>query len=538
MRGQRRQLETHFVTELQNELATSRSERRDTPSMTHKHLLLILDGFGIAEDPSVSAVDAANKPFLNDLFATYPHSTLEASGRAVGLPVGQMGNSEVGHMNLGAGRVVYQDITRIDAAIEDGTFLTTEALVAAIEWAKRPGAQLHLIGLVSDGGVHSHVAHIEALLRLASENELAGDAVVLHAFTDGRDTDPEGGAAYVRQLEAVMEETGTGVVGSVVGRYWAMDRDRRWERTEKAYRLLTEGVGESYLDAAAFLDVSYANGITDEFVEPGALRAGEGTRIQDGDAVVFFNFRSDRGRQLTQAFTSPGFDGFDRGRQLDLHYVTFTPYSAEFYLPVAFPKQNLSDTLGEVISKAGLTQVRAAETEKYPHVTFFFNGGREVQFEGEDRILVPSPKVPTYDLQPEMSAPELASRVALAIQEDAPDLIVLNFANPDMVGHTGVFEAAVAAVEAADAGAKVVVEAALAAGYTVEVIADHGNADKMRNPDGSPNTAHTTALVPHLIAREGFDGPIRPGKLGDVAPTILHLMGLDAPEAMTGNVLV
>ena len=506
--------------------------------MPNKHLLLILDGYGIADDPSVSAVDAARKPFLDDLFARYPHSTLEASGRAVGLPAGQMGNSEVGHMNLGAGRVVYQDITRIDTAIEDGTFLTTPALVAAVQWAQRPHAQLHLIGLVSDGGVHSHVAHIEALLRLASEQGLTGDDVVLHAFTDGRDTDPEGGAGYIRQLEAVMEETGVGTVGSVVGRYWAMDRDRRWERTEKAYRLLTDGTGESYLDAAAFLEASYAAGVTDEFVEPGALRAGEGTRIEAGDAVVFFNFRSDRGRQLTQAFTAPDFDGFDRGRPLDLHFVTFTPYSADFSLPIAFPKQNLSDTLGEVISNAGLTQVRAAETEKYPHVTFFFNGGREVQFAGEDRILVPSPKVPTYDLQPEMSAPELAHRVALAIQEDAPDLIVLNFANPDMVGHTGVFEAAVAAVEAADAGARVVVEAALAAGYTVEVIADHGNADKMRNPDGSPNTAHTTALVPHLIARTGFDGPIRPGKLGDVAPTILRMMGLGAPEGMTGDPLV
>ncbi|MEO0560154.1 MAG: 2,3-bisphosphoglycerate-independent phosphoglycerate mutase [Bacteroidota bacterium] len=391
---------------------------------------------------------------------------------------------------------------------------------------------------MSDGGVHSHISHVEALLRMASDCGLTGDAVVLHAFTDGRDTDPEGGADYVRQLEGVMEETGVGIVGSVVGRYWAMDRDKRWERTEKAYRLLTEGVGESYRDAPAYLEASYASGTTDEFVAPGVWHEGEGTRIEDGDAVVFFNFRSDRGRQLTQAFTDPAFDGFGRGRQLDLHYVTFTPYSADFDFPVAFPKQNLSDTLGEVISKAGFTQLRAAETEKYPHVTFFFNGGREVQFEGEDRILVPSPKVPTYDLQPEMSAPELADRVALAIHEEAPDLVVLNFANPDMVGHTGVFEAAVAAVEAADAGARVVVEAALAAGYTVEIIADHGNADKMRNPDGSPNTAHTTALVPHLIARDGFDGPIRPGKLGDIAPTLLHLMGVAAPDAMTGAVLV
>ena len=505
--------------------------------MPSKHLLLILDGYGIASDPSVSAVDAAETPFLDALFARYPHSTLEASGRAVGLPVGQMGNSEVGHMNLGAGRVVYQDITRIDEAIETGAFAETEAIVQAIGHAEASGQQLHLMGLVSDGGVHAHVAHVEALLRLAADHGLAGDRVVLHAFTDGRDTDPQGGADYLRQLEAVMDELGTGVIGSVVGRYWAMDRDTRWERTEKAYRLLTEG-GTAYTDAAAFLESSYADGVTDEFVEPGALGGGQGTRIADGDAVVFFNFRSDRGRQLTQAFTVPGFDGFSPRDLLDLRYVTFTPYSAEFDVPVAFPKQNLSDTLGEVVAREGLTQVRAAETEKYPHVTFFFNGGREVQFEGEERILVPSPKVPTYDLQPEMSAPELADRVADAIRTRQPDLVVLNFANPDMVGHTGVFEAAVRAVEATDAGARVVVMAALEAGYTVEVIADHGNADKMRNSDGSPNTAHTTALVPHLIAREGFDGPIRPGKLGDIAPTILHLMGLPQPDAMTGTSLV
>ena len=505
--------------------------------MPRKHLLLILDGYGIAEDPSVSAVDAARTPFLDGLFADSPHSTLEASGRAVGLPTGQMGNSEVGHMNLGAGRVVYQDITRIDQAIEDGSFVETEAIAAAVAHATTGGTRLHLMGLVSDGGVHSHVAHVEALVRLAASKGVTGDGLVLHAFTDGRDTDPQGGAGYLRRLQDVLDETGTGVIGSVVGRYWAMDRDNRWERTQKAYRLLAEG-GAGYDDAPSFLEASYAAGVTDEFVEPGALRGGGGTRIAAGDAVVFFNFRSDRGRQLTRAFTAPDFSGFDRGERLDLWYVTFTPYSADFDLPVAFPKQNLTDTLGEVISRAGLTQVRAAETEKYPHVTFFFNGGQEVQFEGEERILVPSPKVATYDLQPEMSAPELADRVAAAIRDRAPDLVVLNFANPDMVGHTGVFEAAVAAVEATDSAARVVVEAALEAGYTVEVIADHGNADRMRNPDGSPNTAHTTALVPHIILRDGFHGPIEPGKLGDVAPTVLHLMGVEAPDAMTGRSLV
>ena len=327
------------------------------------------------------------------------------------------------------------------------------------------------------------------------------------------------------------------MIGSVVGRYFAMDRDQRWERTETAYRLLTDGVGESFSDPVAFLEASYAGGTTDEFVEPGVLGDGAGTRIADGDAVVFFNFRSDRGRQLTRAFREADFSGFERTPP-DVAYVTMTRYSAEFDVPVAFDKDNLPATLGEVIANAGLTQLRAAETEKYPHVTFFFNGGREVQYAGESRILAQSPKVATYDLQPEMSAPELAARVAEAIRTEAPDLIVLNFANPDMVGHTGVFDAAVAAVEAVDAAARVVVEAAREAGYTVEVLADHGNADKMRNPDGSPHTAHTTALVPHTIVRDGFDGPIRPGALGDVAPTILALMGVPQPPEMTGTPLV
>ena len=513
--------------------------------MPHKHLLLILDGYGLAEDPSVSAIAAADTPFLDDLFARAPHSTLEASGRAVGLPPGQMGNSEVGHTNLGAGRVVDQDITRIDKAVEDGSLRENAALRAAVQHAQASESTLHLLGLVSTGGVHSHLGHLLALLDLAEREGLPPGRVVVHAFTDGRDTDPQAGAGYVRQIQDGIAAVGVGVVGSVVGRYWAMDRDKRWERTERAYRLLTEGEGTPYADPVAYLERSYADGVTDEFVEPGVLAdeggsatGGAGTRVTDGDAVVYFNFRSDRGRQLTQALTAPAFDGFDRGRRLDLHVTTMTPYSADFGVPVAFAKADLADTLGEVVSRAGLTQLRAAETEKYPHVTFFFNGGREVQFEGESRVLVPSPKVATYDLQPEMSAPELADRVAAAIRDEAPDLVVMNVANPDMVGHTGVFEAAVAAVEATDAAAHVVVEAAVERGYTVQVIADHGNADKMRNADGSPNTAHTTALVPHLILRPGFDGPIRPGTLGDVAPTILDLMGVPAPPAMTGASLV
>ncbi len=513
------------------------------------HLLPILDGYGVADDPSVSAVDAADTPFLDGLFARYPHGTLDASGRAVGLPVGQMGNSEVGHMNLGAGRVVNQDITRIDLAIEDGTFFDTPVLVDAARRARDSGGQFHLMGLLSDGGVHSHIAHVEALLELAQRQGVPAERVAVHAFTDGRDTDPHGGARYVRRLEATMARLGTdgapfGRVASVVGRYWAMDRDRRWERTEKAYRLLTEGVGEPFTDAAAFLEASYAAGVTDEFVEPGV--AVGAPVFADGDSVVFFNFRSDRGRQLVEALTSPGsesgassaFDGFRRSVRPAIHLVTLTSYSHAFSVPVAFAKADLTDTLGDVVSRAGLTQLRAAETEKYPHVTFFFNGGREEPGPGEARILVPSPKVATYDLQPEMSAPELAARVAEAIHADRPDLVVLNFANPDMVGHTGVFAAAVKACEAADAGARVVVEAALAEGYSVEILADHGNADKMRNPDGTPNTAHTTVVVPHLIIAPGVDGPVRHGVLGDVAPTILALMGLAQPAAMTGTPLV
>lgn len=502
------------------------------------HLLLILDGYGLADDPSVSAIAAARTPFLDRLFAQYPHSTLEASGLAVGLPVGLMGNSEVGHTNLGAGRVVYQDLTRIDRDIATGDFFRNGALLAACRHARSRERRLHLMGLVSDGGVHSHIAHAEALLELAAREGLRGAQTLVHAFTDGRDTDPHGGADYVRRLEASAARIGAGRVASVVGRYWAMDRDRRWERTERAYRLLVHGEGTPFDDPAAYLEASYANGVTDEFVEPGVLAEGH-TRLEDGDAVVFFNFRADRARQLTQALTDPAFEGFARGHVPALHLVAFTPYGDAFEgVPVAFPKTDLTETLGEVVSRAGRTQLRAAETEKYPHVTFFFNGGREVQFEGERRILVPSPKVPTYDLQPEMSAPELAARVAAALRApDRPDLAVVNIANPDMVGHTGVFEAAVRAVEATDRAAEAIVSAALEAGYTVQIIADHGNADRMRNPDGSPHTAHTTALVPHLVIAPGVEA-VRPGILGDVAPTVLRLMGLPQPAAMTGTPLV
>ena len=507
-----------------------------------RHILIILDGYGIAEDPSVSAIAAAETPFLDSLFERYPHATLQASGLAVGLPEGQMGNSEVGHMNLGAGRVVYQEITRIDKAIEDGDFFENDALVAAARHAREHDAKLHLLGLLSDGGVHSSNEHLYALLDLARREGLGRDQVVVHAFTDGRDTDPNGGRGYVEALEAKMDEVGVGRVATVVGRYYAMDRDNRWERTERAYRLLTEGQGEAFDSAAEAIQASYDDDVTDEFITPRRIDYAEGrsTTVDDGDAVVFFNFRSDRARQLTRAFTKDDFDGFTRDA-LDLHYVTFTPYDAEFDVPVAFDKVNLTNTLGEVVSRYGGTQLRAAETEKYPHVTFFFNGGQEEPFENEERILVQSPKgddVPTYDHRPEMSARELAWRVAEHIREKKPNLIILNFANPDMVGHTGVFEAAVTAVETVDAGTHTVVQAARQYGYSVEIIADHGNCDRMRNPDGSAHTAHTTVPVPHLIIKDGFDGPIRDGKLGDIAPTILKLLGQDIPDEMTGDVLV
>ncbi len=504
-----------------------------------RHILIILDGYGIARDCSVSAIDQARTPFLDSLFARYPHSTLCASGRPVGLPDGQMGNSEVGHMNLGAGRIVNQEITRIDLAIENGSFFDNAVLVRAARHAVERTSKLHLIGLFSDGGVHSQLRHVEALLELARRQDLGPDSVFVHAFADGRDTDPHGGAGYARDFEEAAGRIGTGRIASVVGRYHAMDRDNRWGRIRKAYLLLTEGRGRVYKDAVSAFEASYAAGVTDEFIEPCAIDCGVNSRIEDRDAVVFFNFRADRGRQLTSAFL-PGGKGvpFPK-RTLDmLFYATLTVYDESFGLPVAFETVNLQQTLGETISVRGGTQLRVAETEKYPHVTYFFSGGREERFIGEDRILVASPNVATYDLQPEMSAPEVAKRCADALALEKYNFVCLNFANPDMVGHTGVFEAAVRAVEAVDEGTRQVVGSAVAHGYSVTILADHGNADKMRNENGTPHTAHTTALVPHLIIKSGFAGPIRTGKLGDVAPTILTLMGEPVSPSMTGKVLV
>lgn len=496
-------------------------------------MLIILDGYGIAVNPKVSAIDQAHTPFLDDLFATYPHGTLKASGRPVGLPPGQMGNSEVGHMNLGAGRIVNQEITRIDLAIENGEIFQNKVLLTAARHAKK--TRLHLMGLFSDGGVHSHLNHLIALCNLANREGLSREQVCVHAFSDGRDSDPKAGARYAREFEKAAGHLARLV--TVIGRYHAMDRDRRWERTEKAYRMLVHAEGQNAQSAVAAFERSYADGITDEFIEPQIL---ERAPIADGDAVVFFNFRADRGRQLVHAFTqkTPTDAEFKPHSFQRLHFVTLTPYEKAFGLPVAFDKVDLDHTLGEVIASAGLSQLRVAETEKYPHVTYFFSGGREALFTREERLLVASPKVATYDLQPEMSAPEVAARCADALDQGKFDFVCLNFANPDMVGHTGVFEAAVKAVEAVDDAARIVVTAARAAGYGVSMIADHGNADYMQNEDGSPNTAHSTALVPHLIIKDGVHGPIQPGKLGDVAPTILHLMGLSIPSSMTGEVLV
>lgn len=513
---------------------------------TKKHLLLILDGYGIATDSSVSAIQHASTPYLDSLFTAFPHATLEASGLHVGLPEGQMGNSEVGHMNLGAGRVVYQDITRIDKALQDGVFFQNEVLVNAAQHARKNNSKIHFLGCFSDGGVHSTLNHLYGLLQLCKNQGLEEGQVCVHAFTDGRDTSPSGGLNYVKEFNREAERIGVGTIASIVGRYYAMDRDKRWERTKLAYDLLTDIDSDVYFDSAeAAIQASYDEEVTDEFINPRRIRSKAiagysktGALIESGDAIVFFNFRADRARQLTYAFTQDSFDGFERDRLQDLYYAMFTPYESSLDLPVVFPKVNLKKTLGEVIESQGGRQLRAAETEKYPHVTFFFSGGREKEFKDEDRILVPSPKVPTYDLQPEMSAPELAKRVAEAIAQKPYNLVILNFANPDMVGHTGVFAAAVKAVEAVDSATQVVVDSARANGYSVSIIADHGNADKMKNPDGSPHTAHTTNLVPHLIIKEGFAGPIKDGKLGDIAPTILTLLDAPIPDEMNGDVLV
>jgi 2,3-bisphosphoglycerate-independent phosphoglycerate mutase len=506
--------------------------------MNKKVLLVILDGWGIGSDPKVSAIAQARTPYFNSIFTKYPHSKLEASALAVGLPAGQMGNSEVGHMNIGAGRIVYQDLVRVNKAIEDHELDSNPVLVQALTYAKSNDKPVHFIGLLSDGGVHSHIDHIKGLCSIASRHGVS--KVFVHAFTDGRDTDPKSGLGFVQELQAHLATTG-GQLASVVGRYYAMDRDKRWERVKLAYDLLVNGSGISASNITAEIQRSYDQGVTDEFIKPICGIDTKGNpiaTIKDGDVVICFNFRTDRGRQITQALTQQDFPE-QAMRKLALHYVTLTNYDDSFKgVNVIFDKDNLENTLGEVLAKAGKKQIRVAETEKYPHVTFFFSGGREIPFEGESRILCPSPKVATYDLKPEMSAADIMNKTVIELNKREADFICLNFANPDMVGHTGVFSAAVKAVETVDQCNEILTETARKNGYATIVIADHGNAELMINEDGSPNTAHTTNLVPCILVDDDYKGKLKDGKLGDLAPTILRLMGITAPKEMTGTVLV
>lgn len=505
--------------------------------MSEKVLLMILDGWGKSPDPKVSAVDLANTPFIDELYEKYAHNTLRTDGEHVGLPKGQMGNSEVGHMNLGAGRIVYQDLAKINRAVEQGTLGQEQTLLKSFEYAKKNNKKVHLLGLLSDGGVHSHINHLEGLLELTAEHKLTD--VYLHAFTDGRDVDPQSGIGFLKQIQDKLKNTG-GQLATVIGRYYAMDRDQRWERIQKTYDLLVHGKGTPTNDVISSIKASYTKGITDEFIAP-LVQVDSNQNpiatIAKDDVVIFFNFRTDRGRQLTQALSQKAFPEFEM-TPLDLYYVTLTNYDDSFEkVHVVFDKDNLKDTLGEVLSKAGKTQVRIAETEKYPHVTFFFNGGREIPFEGEDRILCPSPKVATYDLQPEMSSYDIRDGIIANIKEKSPDFICLNFANPDMVGHTGDLAAAIKACESVDICTKEVVETALAHNYVSIIIADHGNCETMVNADGSPNTAHTTNPVPILLVDAKKRG-IKSGILGDIAPTVLDLIGVKKPDTMTQNSLL
>lgn len=505
--------------------------------MTQKVILMILDGWGFAPNPEVSAVDLAKTPNMDGWYEKYAHASLLTDGEHVGLPAGQMGNSEVGHMNLGAGRIVYQDLVKISKAIEDKSIEKNPVLVAALEYAESQNKNVHFLGLLSDGGVHSHLDHLEGLLEMASKYNCPG--VYVHGFTDGRDVDPKSGRGYVQKLSEKLKNTGA-QIASLCGRYYAMDRDNRWERVKKAYDALVHGRGKLTQNLVESIQESYANGITDEFIEPLIVSDEKNeplAKITDGDVVIFFNYRTDRGRQLTQALSQVAFSDQDM-KPLDLYYVTLTHYDKTFKnVKVVFEKDNLEDTLGAVISNAGKTQIRIAETEKYPHVTFFFNGGREEPFDGEHRIMCPSPKVATYDLQPEMSAFDVKDAILTKIKEEQPDFVCLNFANPDMVGHTGDLQAAIKACETVDQCAGEVVEAALENNYKILVIADHGNCETMINADGSPNTAHTTNPVPLLLVDQEHTA-IRDGVLGDIAPTILKLMTIEIPSAMTGSPLV
>jgi 2,3-bisphosphoglycerate-independent phosphoglycerate mutase len=502
--------------------------------MTDFFGLIILDGWGLGDGTASDAIAQAKTPFMDEISEKYPSATLLTSGENVGLPEGQMGNSEVGHLNIGAGRIVYQELTRINKSIRERDFFTNTTLLAAMKKAKK--SKLHLIGLVSEGGVHSSQAHLHALCDLAKNQGL--ENVFIHAFTDGRDCDPKSGLGCLKNLEFHLNKS-TGKIASVIGRYYSMDRDNRWERIKKAYDLLVFGNGEQFSSAVEAIEKHYENNITDEFINPSVIiEDGKPiATISEGDVVICFNFRTDRPREITQALTQQDFPDFEM-KKLHLDYFTMTNYDKTYKnVQVIFEKDNLNEPLGEVLSKAGKTQVRIAETEKYPHVTFFFNGGRETEFPGENRILVNSPKVATYDLLPEMSALEVKNRIIENMQKEKPNFICLNFANPDMVGHTGVFDAIVRAVETVDTCLKEVIECGRELGYEFLVIADHGNADFAINPDGSPNTAHSLNPVPVvLVTQEKVK--LRSGILADVAPTILNRLGISQPKAMSGRTLV
>ncbi len=504
--------------------------------MNKKVLLLILDGWGVTQDPSVSAIAQAETPFIDSLYSKYPNAQLLTHGMNVGLPDGQMGNSEVGHMNLGAGRIVYQDLAKVNMAVQNNTLHKEAVLKEAFSYAKGNNKKIHFLGLVSKGGVHSHMNHLKGLLSAAHNEGLSN--VFVHAFTDGRDVDPKSSVVDIAELEDHMTKT-TGKLATVIGRYYAMDRDKRWERVKKAYDMLVYGKGNFSVNAVKSIEESYQKGVTDEFIEPIVVSEDNHpiATLSSDDVVIFFNFRTDRGRQLTEVLTQKDHNDYDM-KALSLYYVTLTNYDDSYKgVRVVYRKENVSDTLGEVLERNKKRQIRIAETEKYPHVTFFFNGGRELPFKDEKRILCPSPKVATYDLQPEMSALEIRKKILPEINSKSADFICLNFANPDMVGHTGIMEAAILACETVSDCAQTIIEAALQNGYATLIIADHGNSETMRNSDGSPHTAHTTNPVPLIVVDPDVKS-VKDGILGDIAPTILHLMGVEKPFAMDRESLV
>ncbi|MUH37992.1 2,3-bisphosphoglycerate-independent phosphoglycerate mutase [Zobellia amurskyensis] len=505
--------------------------------MNKKVILMILDGWGKSPNPEVSAVDNAKTPFVDSLYKNYPNANLLTDGMNVGLPEGQMGNSEVGHMNLGAGRIVYQDLAKINLAVKENTLKDEKVLKDAFTYAKENNKPVHFLGLVSNGGVHSHINHIKGLIEAGNDSGVKN--MFVHAFTDGRDVDPKSGKGFLTDLSDFCADKNT-KLASVVGRYFAMDRDKRWERVKKAYDVMVNAEGEKTADIATKMQENYDNDVTDEFIEPIVMTDSNGNpvaKITEDDVVIFFNFRTDRGRELTEVLSQTDMHEQNM-HKLNLYYVTLTNYDASYNgVHVVYDKANIEDTLGEVLERANMKQIRIAETEKYPHVTFFFNGGREEPFNGEQRLLCPSPKVATYDLQPEMSAYEIRDAIIPELKKGEVDFVCLNFANPDMVGHTGVMSAAIKACEVVDECAKAVVTAGLENGYTSIVIADHGNCETMVNPDGSPNTAHTTNPVPLILVDKDIKG-IKDGVLGDIAPTILKLLGVPQPKLMTREALV